>query len=464
LTRALTHGIRPVIGRFIETYALQAQLVSIGINISRIKHAKGFCRKIFRGWDNIQHHRLVLGQSSEKPHHCHIPPIHQERMIPVPDQRFIGNGFDRGKVHHHALLGNTLNADNLAGKGDFERVAMAVQVPALAVMIGNAVAGIKLQPAGNQHIEKRSKNEHELYHPSLPEAAFSGSIERMSDKKHQLTATNHSRDSAGLHYVYPVVSRRAGGVSVGINLNTNNACNWRCIYCQVPNLQRGSAPPVDLSLLENELRNFLSELLHGAFMLENVPPQARRLNDIALSGNGEPTSAAEFEQVIELIGRVMGEFSLNGTIKLILITNGSLIHRPAVRNGIRKMALLNGEIWFKLDSATPQGRMRINHSRQTAETALKNLRIAASLCPTWIQTATFALDGQPTPPDERQAYLKFLARCQEEGIRLQGVLLYGLARPSLQPEAPRLSKPPSTWLEAFASEIRQLGLTVKLCT
>ncbi|WP_173067456.1 radical SAM protein [Sulfurimicrobium lacus] len=284
----------------------------------------------------------------------------------------------------------------------------------------------------------------------------------MSSKKPQLTATDHSRDSAGLRYVYPVVSRRAGGVSVGINLNTNNACNWRCIYCQVPNLQRGSAPPVDLHLLERELRGFLNELLHGSFMHDNVPPEARRLNDIALSGNGEPTSAAEFEQSIEVIGRVMDEFRLNGTIKLVLITNGSLIHRPSVRNGIRKIAQLNGEIWFKLDSATAQGRMLINHSRQTTETVLKNLRVAASLCPTWIQTATFALDGQPAPADERRAYLEFLARCQAERIPLQGVLLYGLARTSLQPEAPRLSKAPSAWLEALAIDIKQLGLAVKL--
>jgi len=40
-----------------------------------------------------------------------------------------------------------------------------------------------------------------------------------------LTVTDHSRESAGLTYVYPVLSRRSGGVSVGINLNPNNACN-----------------------------------------------------------------------------------------------------------------------------------------------------------------------------------------------------------------------------------------------
>ena len=78
-----------------------------------------------------------------------------------------------------------------------------------------------------------------------------------------LTVEDHNRDVSGLTYVYPVVSRRAGGVSIGINLNINNACNWRCLYCQVPNLTRGTPPPINLALLEKELRSFLNELLHG---------------------------------------------------------------------------------------------------------------------------------------------------------------------------------------------------------
>ena len=106
-----------------------------------------------------------------------------------------------------------------------------------------------------------------------------------------LSPRNHDRDSAGMTYVYPVVSRRAGGVSVGINLNPNNACNWACVYCQVPNLTRGTAPDIDLAQLEAELRAMLDDILHGDFMRSRVPEGARRLNDIALSGNGEPTSA-----------------------------------------------------------------------------------------------------------------------------------------------------------------------------
>src|SRR3989338_9182099 len=164
-----------------------------------------------------------------------------------------------------------------------------------------------------------------------------------------LTVEDHRRDIAGMTYVYPVVSRRAGGVSVGINLNPNNACNWRCIYCQVPDLARGAAPPVDLALLESELRGFLDELLHGDFMQSRVPEGMRRINDIALSGNGEPTSAAEFAKVIELIGRVRRETALPEAVKTVLITNGSLLHRSEVQQGLRAMAQFNGERWFKLD-------------------------------------------------------------------------------------------------------------------
>ncbi|MBZ0104473.1 MAG: radical SAM protein [Sulfuricella denitrificans] len=283
----------------------------------------------------------------------------------------------------------------------------------------------------------------------------------MTQSPTPLSTHDHSRDSAGLTYVYPVISRRAGGVSVGINLNTNNACNWRCIYCQVPGLQRGSAPPVNLSLLEKELREFLHELLHGSFMTEHVAPEARRLNDIALSGNGEPTSAPEFEAVIELIGRILDEFSLAGHIKLVLITNGSLIHRLNVQRGLRKIASLNGEIWFKLDSATQKGRLRINHSRQKPETAMNNLRIAASLCATWIQTAVFAFNGRAPDTDERNTYLQFLSHCREQNIPLKGVMLYGLARPSMQPEAPHLTPLPRTWIEALAADIQALGLETR---
>jgi len=256
--------------------------------------------------------------------------------------------------------------------------------------------------------------------------------------------------------VYPVVSRRAGGVSIGINLNPNNACNWRCIYCQVPDLARGTAPPVDLALLEKELRGFLHELQHGDFM-QRVPPGARRINDIALSGNGEPTSAQEFNDVIELIAGLKP-----ADLKLVLITNGSLIRRENVQHGLRRLAQLNGEVWFKLDRASEAGMALVNDTRTTLDTVRQNLATAIACCPnTWLQTCWFALDGVPPGKQEEDDYLDFLAGVLRDNIRPQGVLLYGLARPSLQAEAPRLSALPHAQLEQFAQRIRALGVAVK---
>lgn len=277
-----------------------------------------------------------------------------------------------------------------------------------------------------------------------------------------LHIADHSRDIAGMTYIYPVVSRRAGGVSIGVNLNPNNACNWRCVYCQVPELKRGTAPVIDLGKLEAELRTFLHEILHGTFMQVQVPSEARRINDIAFSGNGEPTSAAEFAAVVELIGCIKTDYDLPKELKLVLITNGSLIDQPRVQAGLRRMAELNGEVWFKLDRVTREGRQLVNNTRMSLNRMRKNLQLAASLCPTWLQTCMFQIDDAPPAKTELDAYLTFVEELLRDGASLQGVLLYGLARPSMQPEAPRLKKIDQKWMKAFSREIEALGLTVKL--
>jgi wyosine [tRNA(Phe)-imidazoG37] synthetase (radical SAM superfamily) len=282
----------------------------------------------------------------------------------------------------------------------------------------------------------------------------------LSDKI--LDVTNHDRDSAALRYVYPVVSRRSGGVSVGINLNTNNACNWRCIYCQVPDLVRGSAPAVDMAILEGELRGFLNELLHGDFMSNRVPQGLQRINDIALSGNGEPTSAGEFVRVIALIARMRHEMALPDAVKTVLITNGSLLYRSAVQQGLRDMAKINGEVWFKLDRASEAGMQRVNDIHMSLNKVRDNLIAAIACCPTWLQTCWFALDGAPPSRQDEDDYLEFVAALLRDGHQPQGVLLYSLARPSLQAEAPRLSALSAEQLQAFADRIGKLGLAVKV--
>lgn len=273
----------------------------------------------------------------------------------------------------------------------------------------------------------------------------------------QLSVHDHSRDSAGLRYVYPVVSRRAGGVSVGINLNVNNACNWACIYCQVPGLARGGPPAVNLDLLEAELRGLLGEIVLGDYLQQHVPEGARRLVDVAFSGNGEPTAAREFEAAVGRVAAVLAELLPGGGLPLRLISNGSLLHRPEVQRGIVQLGACGGEVWFKLDRASPAGVRAVNGVRQRPERALEALSLCATLAPTWVQTCYFALDGALPSCEEQRAYLTALSSVRD---KIKGVHLYGVARPSMQPGAARLSAAPLSELERLAAEIAALGLRV----
>jgi len=264
-------------------------------------------------------------------------------------------------------------------------------------------------------------------------------------------------------YVYSVISRRSGGLSIGINLNPNNACNWRCIYCQVPGLTRGAAPAIDVDQLGDELRTLLDDALRGDFYERHqLPAEQRAIRDIAIAGNGEPTTSPLFDDAIAVIGQVVAEYDLFNRIKLVLISNGSQMQKPEVQRGLSHWAELGGVVWFKLDSATAEGISRINNVHLSMEQVWRNLTHCARLCPTWLQTCVVEFDGQPPSAVEQSAYLAFLTRLREQDVPVEGVLLYGLDRPSNQPEASRLRALPSSWLAAFGQRIEALGFGVRV--
>jgi wyosine [tRNA(Phe)-imidazoG37] synthetase (radical SAM superfamily) len=259
-------------------------------------------------------------------------------------------------------------------------------------------------------------------------------------------------------YVYPVISRRAGGVSVGINLNTNNACNWACLYCQVENLRRGGPPPIDLDRLETELTGFLQDALHGDFMERHVAPEARQLMDVAFSGNGEPTSAPEFALAIERVGQVLARFGLSGKLPVRLITNGSLLFRPEVQRGIQLLGEIGGEVWFKLDRARVDDVAEVNVVPVQMDKVARYLETCAGLAATWVQTCWFALDGQAPTADAEDAYCDFLRPLAD---KLSGIHLYGLARPSMQTAAPRLTRLSPESLTVFGNKVeKKTGIRV----
>ncbi len=277
-----------------------------------------------------------------------------------------------------------------------------------------------------------------------------------------LSISNHDRDVTGLKYIYPVISRRAGGLSIGINFNTNNACNWRCVYCQVPNLIKGVAPALDFQLLEDELRLFLHDIQRGGFYRRfQIETEQQAIKDIAISGNGEPTSVEHFARAVALIGDIAVEMNVFPDSHFVLITNGSLMHQKNAQEGLKVLNEFGGEVWYKFDSATKKGRAEFNGATQNLSKALENIKISSALCPTKLQTCWFDFAGRGLQENEKQAFLDALKMIGET-TDVNEILLYTLARPSMQPDASRLKPLSNAVLNSFADEIRSLGFHVSV--
>lgn len=274
-----------------------------------------------------------------------------------------------------------------------------------------------------------------------------------------LSVTEHSRDASGMTYIYPVVSRRAGGVSIGINLNPNNACNWRCVYCQVPGLTRGGPPPIDVYVLRQELEQLLNDIQLGDFLRTRVPAEARQLVDVAFSGNGEPTSAQEFPLVVATVIDVLHQRGVLPGLPVRLITNGSLLDRATVQHGIEALGKAGGEVWFKVDAVTPDALRRVNSTRMSPEAMQRRLALCATLAPTWVQSCFFLMDGTEPAVSLLDAYVDWMG---ELAGQIAGIHLYGIARASMQPEAPRLAALSADWFDHLAARLKKKGLTVKV--
>src|SRR5438477_10214734 len=73
----------------------------------------------------------------------------------------------------------------------------------------------------------------------------------------------HERTFEGNRFVYPVLSRRSGGLSVGVNLNPDKICNFDCIYCQVDRTRQSETRFVELDALLAELDHMLGMVARG---------------------------------------------------------------------------------------------------------------------------------------------------------------------------------------------------------
>ena len=265
----------------------------------------------------------------------------------------------------------------------------------------------------------------------------------------------HDRNWRDNRYVYAVISRRSRGISVGINLNPNKACNFDCIYCQVNRQAPPLARRVDLDVLASELDRMLESerdgSLYAALPFQVLAPDERGVRDIAFSGDGEPTAFRRLEDAIRIAAAARHKFDLQET-KIVLITDAAYLRKPAVRAALSVMDQNNGEIWAKLDAGTEDYFRTVNRPNVTLGTVLDNILDAARVRPVVIQSLWFRVHGEPPAEPELEAYCRCLNSILANGGRLKSVQLYSIARDPAEPWASALTNPELDRLAAFVRQ------------
>ena len=208
----------------------------------------------------------------------------------------------------------------------------------------------------------------------------------------------HERRWREFRHVYPVISRRARGLSIGVNLSPSAACNFDCVYCQVDRSFRRTTTKVDLTVLERELRhvvgNYASLFEEPEF--RQVPQEFRRLNDIAFSGDGEPTASPVFPEAAHIAASVREQCHATEA-RIVVITNGCFLTRPAVAEALEFLDGHNGQLWVKLDAGTEEYYRRINRPSHPLQHVLDDILAAARQRPIVIQSLFLRVDGSPAP-------------------------------------------------------------------
>ena len=272
---------------------------------------------------------------------------------------------------------------------------------------------------------------------------------------------DHTRHFSDFTFVYPVISRRSKGLSIGVNLNPDKVCNFDCIYCEVDRRIPGAVTEVDLRQMKDELTAMVRFAKDGGLAKEpkfdEVPWLTREVKDIAFSGDGEPTMIHNFAECVETVVEVQQSEGLDET-KIVLITDAAGLDKADVKRGLKLMDTHHGEIWGKLDAGTEDYYREVNRSNVKFDRILSNLLETARARPIIIQSLFLKVHGQAMPAAELDAYCGRLNDLTESGGQISEVHLYTVARPTPEAFATKLEL---AELENMAAAVReQTGLTV----
>jgi wyosine [tRNA(Phe)-imidazoG37] synthetase (radical SAM superfamily) len=267
--------------------------------------------------------------------------------------------------------------------------------------------------------------------------------------------TEHPRSYRENRFVYPVLSRRSKGLSIGVNLNPDKVCNFDCVYCQVDRSSLAETKFVEMDRLLAELDTMLDFVASGAIWNDesfaDVPEQLRRVNDIAFSGDGEPTTYRNFDEIIAAVAGLKKTHGLDD-VKLVLISNASMFHREGVANGLELLDDNNGEIWAKLETGTEEYYQLVERTKIPFRQVLDNITAAAKLRPVVIQSLFMRIQGQPPEDAEIIAYCDRLNEIAAAGGTIKEVQAYTVAR---QPAESFVEPLSNAAIDALAATVRE---------
>lgn len=264
---------------------------------------------------------------------------------------------------------------------------------------------------------------------------------------------DHGRYWRGMSCVYPVYSRRSGGLSIGINLNPDRLCNFDCVYCQVDRRGDHAAPPVDVDRLERELNTVIDLAESGTIWADprfcHVDEAHQRWVDIAFSGDGEPTACGQFPEAVQRVARIRHRRGEDG-VRLVLITNATLLHQAGVRVALRHFTEQD-QIWAKLDAGCETDYRAINRSTVPLERIFANITDLGRQRGVVIQSMFCRIGGAAPSPRMLRDYVDAVKRLRAGGCRIDGVQAYTVARQPAESDVMPLS---DAELNAVASVLR----------
>jgi len=267
-----------------------------------------------------------------------------------------------------------------------------------------------------------------------------------SEKRNHLpvreAAFDRPRDFLNNRFVYVVISSRAHGLSVGVNMNPDKSCNYDCLYCDV-NVMAGE--------LQRTLAHILQGQLHERPQYQSLPTELLQLRHVALSGDGEPTLASNFAEALQEVihVRALGGFPF---FKIVLITNATGLDRPQVQESLKRLTK-SDEIWVKLDGGTQDYLNRVDRPSVPLEKVLANILALGRQRPVVIQSLFPAINEEEPSLEEIEQFAQRLKELKARGAQISLVQIYSAARPMSHAQCGHL---PLKTLSHIAQIVRQV--------